>query len=124
MSVAGGGALGALARHYMTAWVVGVTPDEFPWATALVNIIGCFLLGFAIVVMSVRPVSAELRGFATVGLLGAFTTFSTFSQETLTLLQAGYYGRASLYVLGSVGLGLLAVVAGAALASNTVSPTG
>ena len=124
LSIAGGGAIGAVARHLSTVWIVGTTPEDFPWGTAIINVTGSFLLGFALVSMSARPVSDEVRGFVTVGLLGAFTTFSTFSQETVTLLQAGYYVRAAVYVLGSVSVGLLAVVAGAALASNTVSTSG
>ena len=120
-AVAGGGALGALARHYLTAWVAGMASAEFPWGTLIVNVVGSFCLGFLLIAMTIRPVSDEVRGFATVGLLGAFTTFSTFSQEAVTLFQAGYQGRAAAYVLSSVLVGLLSVAVGAALASNTLS---
>ena len=124
LSVAVGGALGAVARHGMTAWVADATSGTFPWGTALVNVLGSFALGFALVAMATRPASDELRGFLTAGFLGAFTTFSTFSQEAVTLVQSGFYGRATVYVLGSVTLGLLGVIAGAALASSSIdAPT-
>ena len=120
LSVAAGGALGAVGRYSLTSWVAGTTSSTFPWGTALVNVLGSFALGFALVAMTTRPVSDEVRGFLTAGVLGAFTTFSTFSGETVTLVESGLYGRATAYVLGSVLLGLLGVVAGAALASSTL----
>ena len=115
--VALGGALGALARYGISGWVYDRMGESFPWGTLMVNLVGCLLLGVAIRWLQVTPVAPGMRPFLTIGLLGAFTTFSTFSYETVALLQEGQWLRASLYVGGSVALGLIAMLAGMALAT-------
>jgi len=115
--VALGGALGALARYGISGWVYDRLGEAFPWGTFVVNVLGCLLLGLVIRWLQVSPVSPGLRPFLTIGLLGAFTTFSTFSFETVALLQEGQWLRAGLYAGGSVALGLIAMVAGMALAT-------
>ena len=115
--VALGGALGALARYGISGWVYDRMGENFPWGTLVVNLVGCLALGLVIRWLQVAAVAPEVRPFLTIGLLGAFTTFSTFSFETVALLQEGQWLRAGLYVGGSVVLGLIAMVAGMALAT-------
>ncbi|CAN5201090.1 N/A [soil metagenome] len=113
--VAAGGALGALARYGIATWVQGRSGGTFPWGTLAVNLSGSFLLGLALPVLERLALGLEVRALVAVGLLGAFTTFSTFSYEAVQLLQAGEWVRAGGYVFGSVVLGLLGVTIGLAL---------
>jgi fluoride exporter len=115
--VALGGAFGALSRYLATGWVQNMTGDFFPWGTFAVNVAGSFLLGFALVWLQSTVTSADLRQFITIGFLGSFTTFSTFSFETAAMLRDGEWWRAGGYATGSVALGLAAVAVGATLAS-------
>ena len=115
--VALGGALGALARYGISGWVYDRMGESFPWGTLMVNLVGCLVLGVAVRWLQVTSVAPGVRPFLMIGLLGAFTTFSTFSYETVALLQEGQWLRASLYVGGSVALGLIAMLAGMALAT-------
>ncbi len=108
--VAAGGAIGAAFRY---AVMLAVGRGAFPWATLLVNVSGSLLFGFLAIWLSARwPLAAELRAFLLVGVLGAFTTFSTFSWETLGLLQEGEITRAGVNMLASVALCVLAAAAG------------
>ena len=84
------------------------------------NVVGCLALGFVLRVMHVSTATIELRTFLSIGFLGAFTTFSTFSYEAVLLLQDGEWARASAYLIGSVLAGLAAVIAGFWLASVTL----
>lgn len=110
--VAVGGALGAMARYGVTGWVHGWTSSTFPWGTVAVNAAGSFLLGFSMRYLELVVAPPELRAALTVGFLGAFTTFSTYSYETVALVQEGAWGRAAGYALGSLGAGLLFVSVG------------
>lgn len=112
LAVALGGALGALGRYGLGMWVQRSTSSEFPVGTLMVNMLGCLLLGFAVIWMDATSQSLATKRFAMVGVLGAFTTFSTYSLETLAMLEQRLWGRAALYSLGSLGLGLLALAAG------------
>ena len=122
--VALGGALGAVARYGLSGWVQSGSAGTFPWGTLVVNILGCFLLGFAFRVLQLSALSPALRGAVTVGFLGAFTTFSTFSLEAIGLIQDGRWGRAVGYIGGSVALGLIAVLAGLWIAASLQRPGG
>ena len=115
--MATGGALGAVSRYVATGWIQGLAGGFFPWGTFTVNVAGSFVLGFVLVWLQSTVVSAEMRELVTIGFLGSFTTFSTFSYETVALLQEGQWLRAGLYMGGSVVLGLIAMVAGVALAT-------
>lgn len=90
----------------------------FPFGTLAINVLGSFLIGLVIELAQTRAVGmpVELRAFLAVGVLGGFTTFSSFAFEALTLIQDGAPGLAAAYAAGSVALGLLAAVAGVALA--------
>lgn len=121
VAVASGGALGAVARYLATGWVQDLTGSFFPWGTFVVNAVGSLLLGFTLVWLQSTLVSAEARHFVTIGILGSFTTFSTFSYETLAMLRDGDWWRAGGYAAGSVVLGVVAVVLGGALAAAVLS---
>jgi fluoride exporter len=113
------GALGTLARYGLQGLVQERTGSSFPAGTLVVNIFGCFLLGgiaeYALTHLSVPP---EWRIGITVGFLGAFTTFSTFTFEAVRLIQDGEWARAGTYLLASVAGGMLAIVAGMRLADR------
>lgn len=104
-----GGSIGTLARFGISRWMLERFGPDFPWGTLTVNLAGSFLLGLFLSTMDRAEVSPEVRLLWTVGFCGAFTTFSTFSLETVGLMQAGAWGRAAAYALGSVALGLAAV---------------
>jgi len=101
--IAAGGALGALSRYGLASWIDGRFAGRYPAGTLSVNVLGCLILGALMAVAEdSASISPRLRLFVGVGLLGAFTTFSTFSVETLALMREGRSGVA----LASVGLNL------------------
>jgi len=107
--VAFGGALGSVARYLLTLLPLRGR-SGFPINTLLVNIVGAFVLGLlSAIAVKQADFNPELRLFLTVGLCGGFTTFSTFSQETVTLFEQGKGGLGVLYLSLSLSLGLLAV---------------
>jgi CrcB protein len=115
--VAAGGALGAAGRYLITYWFYSHSETSYPLGTFTVNIVGCFLLGLIYkLTMEKSLLSPELRLMLTVGMIGAFTTFSTFSFEILNLIKENNFGTALLYIGASVFCGLLAVWLGAAAA--------
>jgi CrcB protein len=120
LAVAFGGALGAVARYWVTGWIQDASGGFFPWGTFGVNVAGSLLLGFALVWLQGTVASTEARALLTIGFLGSFTTFSTFSYETVAMLRDGEWWRAGGYAMGSLALGLAAIVAGAALASSVL----
>jgi CrcB protein len=110
--VAVGGALGSLARYWVGIVVTSLTGPAFPWAVLLINVVGSFIIGWfgALTGPGGRVVATtDMRIFVMVGLCGGFTTFSSFSVQTLQLLQAGETVRAGGNIVLSVGLCLLAV---------------
>lgn len=113
-AIAAGGALGAVARHYTSNAVAGALGHGgFPYGTFAVNIIGSLLMGLVISAFAVKfEASQEMRAFLTVGLLGGFTTFSTFSMEGALLIQRGDWQSAALYMGGSLVFGLMFLFAG------------
>lgn len=124
LAVALGGALGASARYLAAGWVQDVTGSLFPWGTMAVNLAGSLILGFGLVWLQSTVTSTEVRALVTIGFLGSFTTFSTFSYETVAMLRDGQWLRAGGYSLGSLALGLAAVALGAALASGILGTRG
>ena len=103
--IAAGGATGALMRYWMSNGVYAFLGRGFPYGTLTVNVVGSLLMGFCYVFMIERmDVSVEWRAALMIGLLGAFTTFSTFSIETLNLLESGEQLKAALNILLSVTL--------------------
>lgn len=116
--IALGGAVGAIARYGVGGWVQDRAGFDFPLGTLVVNVIGSLLIGFALRYLEAVRLSPDVRALVAVGLLGAFTTFSTFSYETFALLEKGAWFRAGLYALGCLILGLAAVYAGVATAAH------
>jgi CrcB protein len=103
--IAAGGATGALMRYWMSNGIYAILGRGFPYGTLTVNVVGSILMGFCYVFMIERmDVSVEWRAALMIGLLGAFTTFSTFSIETLNLLESGEQLKAALNILLSVTL--------------------
>jgi CrcB protein len=111
--VAAGGALGASLRFVIGEWARRTSAlDGFPWATLGINVTGSLLLGvIAGSAMIAESTSPQMRAFLTIGVLGGFTTFSSFSLETVALAQTGAVGRAAVYA----GVSVVAAVGAAAL---------
>lgn len=122
--VALGGAFGAMARYGLSGWVQGFMNTTFPLGTLVVNVVGSFLLGFALYLLESTAPTTEVRSFVTIGFLGAFTTFSTFSYEAVVLLQGGEWTRGGLYVGGSLVLGLMGILMGLGLGSFVLQTRG
>jgi len=115
----GGGGLGALARYGVHTTVGRIAPSSFPVGTLLVNVVGCFAIGYlATVFTGSFPLREEYRFAVLVGLLGGFTTFSTFGLETVSLLESGAWAQATANVVLSSGLAILAVWVGHRLAGG------
>ena len=113
LSIAAGGAAGALLRFWISSGVYGILGRGFPWGTLAVNVIGSLLMGFLYVIFLERmTVEPEVRAAIIIGLLGSFTTFSTFSIETLNLIEQADYMKAILNMAVSVFACLLAAWAG------------
>jgi fluoride exporter len=112
--IAVGGAVGALLRYLVGGVVQRMSAGGFPIGTMFVNVSGCFLIGILLRQFLNMQLSPELRALLIVGFCGGFTTFSTFSAETLGLIEGGEYGRAVSYVVLSVVLSLSATFMGMA----------
>jgi len=116
-AIAAGGAVGALLRYWMSTGVYAILGRGFPYGTLVVNVIGSLLMGvFFVLFMERALTNPEWRAAVLIGLLGAFTTFSTFSMETLSLLEGGAYLRAVANVIFSVVLCLAATWVGVVVA--------
>jgi CrcB protein len=110
-----GGALGAGARYLISMWMLQRFGGGFPWGTLTVNVAGSFAIGLiATLADEQSTVGPSFRVFVVVGVLGGFTTFSTFSLETFRLLEDHGVGRAALNVAGNGASGLIAAVPGVA----------
>lgn len=119
-----GGALGSMLRYAVALWSVERIGPGFPWHTAAINVVGSFLIGVvAVYTQSSVGLSPYMSAFAIVGILGGFTTFSTFSYDTVTLLADGVPSVALAYCAGSVVLGILAALAGMELARLALHAT-
>jgi CrcB protein len=114
--IAVGGAAGAVSRYLLQGWVQELTGGRFPWGTFAVNISGSFLLGVVFALAMDRAILApEIRVPLMIGFIGSYTTFSTLMLESWRLVEEGDYVFMFGNLLGSVVIGMLAVVAGLAL---------
>jgi CrcB protein len=111
-----GGFAGAVARYVVDGAVADRTGGAFPWGTLAVNVSGSFALGLLFAVTAERAIlPAEIRGPVLIGFIGAYTTFSTYMLESWRLVETGEIGAALANIIGSVVIGLVAVVAGLAI---------
>lgn len=116
LAIAAGGALGSVLRFWMSTWVYAVVGRSFPYGTLAVNVLGCLLMGFLFVLFLERlSDGAVLRAGVLIGVLGGFTTFSSFSIETLGLIDEGAWLKAMANMLASLGLCVGATWLGAML---------
>ena len=109
---------GALSRYYLTLWFAQRFGTAFPYGTFFINLTGCFGMGFFVTFSLERVVTLppEVRLLVTTGFLGAYTTFSTYGLESVTLLRDRNFSAASFYWIGSALLGLISVQLGVILA--------
>jgi CrcB protein len=112
-----GGGLGSVARYLIFRWVTGLHQLNFPFGTLVVNIGACFVLGIVVGLADHKQfLSSDARIFWSLGFCGGFSTFSTFSAETLGLFQQPAVMNGVVYILASVVLCLIATIAGIAIA--------
>lgn len=120
--IAAGGAVGAVARYVVMVVVAHLWGTAFPWGTLTVNVVGSFILGLLVEGFALVWSAPEgVRAFLVVGMLGAFTTFSTFSLDVVTLYERGAFAAAGAYVLASLALSVGALFAGLALGRVALS---
>ena len=117
--IALGGALGAMARFGLTALATEALGPRLPWGTLLVNVVGSLLLGMLMAWGDRAPMGQGVRVMLTTGVMGALTTFSTFSVETVRLVERGDWLWAGANVLGNVVLSLAAAAIGLAIVGRT-----
>ena len=115
LQIAFGGALGAMSRYLAGLAAIRMFGPGFPVATLLVNVAGSFLMGVTVVVLA-QTLGNRFAPLLMTGFLGAFTTFSAFSLDAVTLYERGESGLAAVYVTASVVLSLVAILAGLAAA--------
>lgn len=116
LAVALGGGMGAAGRYGLDRLIERRSFSVFPWSTFTINLSGCLLIGFVIAAVVDRHVGPPwLRVGIAMGVVGGYTTFSTFAQETLDLIEESRSVLAAGYAVGSVCLGVLAVVVGMAI---------
>ena len=121
--VALGSAVGGMSRYLVGGLVQHLWETTFPTGTLFVNFSGSFLLGlFLRYALDTPSFSPEIRALLTIGFCGGYTTFSTFSYETIALLDSGEWARASMYVAASVLLSLGGTFLGATLAREVMVP--
>ena len=118
--IALGSALGGVARYAFSSLVANAVGQTFPWGTLVVNLTGSFIIAAVMhVALTGTSISMEMRIFLTTGILGGFTTYSSFNYETLALVSSRAYGLAALNlgatVVGCLGAGVLGLAAGRAL---------
>ncbi len=114
-----GGFLGSIARYLLSGWAAARWGVIFPWGTFIINISGSFILGFFLAFAQERPwVHPQARLLFAIGFVGAYTTFSTYTYESIRLMMNGQFALAAAFFVGSVVFGLVAVFAGVALGNS------
>ncbi|MCU0509885.1 MAG: fluoride efflux transporter CrcB [Anaerolineae bacterium] len=115
--IGAGGFVGANLRYLTQQWAAAIWGPNFPYGTLIANVIGSFVIGlFLTLATELLDLSPNWRYFIATGVLGGYTTFSSFAYETLSLAESGRYGYATLNLVGNVALGLGAALLGIALA--------
>ncbi|MCU8005432.1 MULTISPECIES: fluoride efflux transporter CrcB [unclassified Shewanella] len=118
--VAFGGSIGAVLRYLISIFMIQVFGSSFPFGTLLVNVIGSFFMGVIYALGQMSHICPELKALIGIGLLGALTTFSTFSNETLLLMQEGDWLKAILNVVLNLSLCLFMVYLGQQLVFSRI----
>jgi len=116
--IALGGAIGAMLRYGVVLTSVRIMGSDFPMGTMIVNVVGSFVMGIAAVLLMQRGQDNALVPFVMVGILGGFTTFSSFSLDAMILLEKGKMAAAATYVFGSAGFSIAALFLGFFLARS------
>ena len=117
--IALGGALGSIARYWVGSTIASRLGTRFPYGTFVINMTACVIIGFSLTYLARRTgVNAAWRFLIPSGFVGAYSTFSTYEWETLYTLRSGAFLEASLYALGSLFLGLVAVWMGILIAER------
>jgi CrcB protein len=112
-AVAVGGAVGSLVRYFTAGAIQSAAWPGYPWGIFVVNITGAFFMGLIVELSALKiHLTPEVRAFLTIGVLGGYTTFSTFSLDSALLIERGSYASAAFYMAGSVALSVLALFAG------------
>ncbi len=113
VAIAMGGAVGSLFRYVVASQIQSAVSPGFPWGIFVVNITGGFIMGVITELGALKMnFTPELRAFLTVGILGGYTTFSTFSLDSALLIERGDYAGAAAYIVGSAVLSIVALFAG------------
>jgi CrcB protein len=116
--VGAGGFVGAATRYCLSTLVYRYLPASFPYATFLINVSGCFAIGILAALAERSAIGPAARLFWITGVLGGYTTFSTFGYETMTLMRDEHWGASAANAVGQVLLGLAAVFGGTAAARH------
>jgi CrcB protein len=115
--IAVGGALGSIARYWVGSTVASRLGAKFPYGTLVINLTACVIIGFSLTLLARRTaLNPAWRFLVPIGFVGAYSTFSTYEWETLSLLRGGAFAEASLYAFGSLFLGLVATWLGVMIA--------
>jgi CrcB protein len=115
--IAVGGALGSIARYWVGSTVASRLGTKFPYGTFVINLTACVLIGFSLTFLAKRTaLNPAWRFLVPIGFIGAYSTFSTYEWETLSILRGGAFMEASLYAFGSLFLGLVATWLGVLIA--------
>ena len=120
MLVGAGGFIGANARYWLGGWIQSRSGSLFPWETLAINVSGSFLIGLFMFLALRENWEPGWRLFIAIGVLGGYTTFSSFSYETIRLLASGSYLEAFGYIFGSAGLSVAGAWSGMAVARSVV----
>jgi CrcB protein len=113
LAIAIGGGIGSLARHYLSTGIYQITGTNFPYGIFVVNVLGGLVMGIIVELGALKlNYSLEMRAFLTTGILGGFTTFSTFSLDAALLIERGDWIGAFIYMIGSVVLSVGALFFG------------
>ncbi len=112
LTIGAGSFIGGILRYLISLSVQSKVLSTFPYGTLTVNVAGCLLIGLVYGLSDRFTISPEMRLFLATGILGGFTTFSAFSNETIGMLRDGQYWMAGIYIAASIILGLLATIGG------------
>lgn len=111
--IALGGALGSIARYWVGATIINRLGTRFPWGTLVINLTACVIIGFSVTYLARRAgLNPAWRYLIPIGFVGAYSTFSTYEWETLSLIRGGTFPLAAIYAFGSLVLGLAATWGG------------